>query len=66
MKISEIRKFSTEELTQQSTSLNDEISDMKRKLKTGELTNVRIVRSKRRDLARVLTVLSEQLSKEAK
>jgi ribosomal protein L29 len=32
----------------------------------GELDNVRLIRGKRKDLARMLTVLSDQLVKEAK
>lgn len=64
MKIAEIRKLSTTELTQQSSSLRDEIAELRRRLYSGEATNVRVLRSKRKDLARVLTVLGEQLSKE--
>lgn len=64
MKIAEIRKFSTEELTTESTKLREEIAELKRRLHTGELTNVRVIREKRKDLARMLTVLTEQFSKE--
>jgi ribosomal protein L29 len=35
-------------------------------LHLGEVQNVRVIRGKRKDLARMLTVLSEQLVKEAK
>ncbi len=65
MKIVEIRKLSTQELTLQSSSLREEITDLRRRLYSGEVQNVRILRHKRRDLARVLTVLGEQLAKEA-
>jgi ribosomal protein L29 len=65
MKIVEIRKKSTSELTTESTKLREEIAEMKRRLHMGEIQNVRIIREKRKDLARVLTVLSEQLTKEA-
>jgi len=64
MKIVEIRKLSTKEITQQVTSLRDEIADQRRRLYSGEVQNVRVIRNKRKDLARMLTVLSEQLSKE--
>ncbi|QQS64823.1 50S ribosomal protein L29 [Candidatus Saccharibacteria bacterium] len=64
MKIVEIRKLPTEKLTEESVRLREEISEMKRRLKMGEMQNVRVVRAKRKDLARVLTVLSEQLTKE--
>ena len=65
MKISEIRKQSTAELTISATALREEIADLKRRMHVGEVQNVRIVRVKRKDLARILTVLGEQLMKEA-
>jgi ribosomal protein L29 len=64
MKIVEIRKLSTAELTTESTKLREEIAELKRRLATGEVQNVRVIRHKRKDLARVLTVLGEQLAKE--
>ena len=66
MKIAEIRKLSTVDLTTESTKLREEITELKRRLHMGEVTNVKVVREKRKDLARVMTVLSEQLTKEAK
>jgi len=64
VKIVDIRKLSTAELTTESTKLRAEIAELQRRLHLGEIQNVRIVRSKRKDLARMLTVLSEQLVKE--
>ncbi|MDB5176076.1 MAG: ribosomal protein [Candidatus Saccharibacteria bacterium] len=64
MKIVEIRKLSTADLTTESTKIREEITELKRRLHMGEVQNVRIIRTKRKDLARVLTVLSEQLIKE--
>ncbi|HEU4914435.1 MAG TPA: 50S ribosomal protein L29 [Candidatus Saccharimonadales bacterium] len=64
MKIAEIRKLSTAELTTESTKLREEIAELKRRLSSGEVQNVRVIRGKRKDLARVLTVLGEQLAKE--
>jgi ribosomal protein L29 len=64
MKVVEIRKLSTTELTKQATTLRDEIAELKRQLALGEVQNVRVIRGKRKDLARTLTVLSEQLAKE--
>lgn len=64
MKIAEIRKQSTAELTAAATSLREEITELKRHLAGGEIQNVRVIREKRKDLARVLTVLGEQLTKE--
>ena len=66
MKIADIRKFSTEELTTESTKLREEIIELRRRLAIGEIDNVRIIRTKRKDLARLLTVLGEALTKEAK
>ena len=64
MKIADIRKLSTGELTSQSVKLREEIAELRRRMTTGEVQNVRIIRAKRRDLARILTVLSEQFAKE--
>jgi len=64
MKIVEIRKLSTAELATESNRLRDEILELRRRLYSGEVQNVRVLRGKRKDLARVLTVLGEQLSKE--
>jgi len=66
MKIVEIRKLPTEQLATESTKLREEIVEMKRRMHLGEVQNVRIIRTKRKDLARMLTVLSEQLAKETK
>lgn len=65
MKIVEIRKLSTADLASESTKLREEITSLRRSLYNGETQNVRVIRNKRKDLARMLTVLSEQLSKES-
>lgn len=65
MKIADIRKLSTTELTTESTKLREEITELRRRVHMGEVQNVRSLRNKRKDLARMLTILSEQLSKEA-
>jgi ribosomal protein L29 len=64
MKIADIRKLSTADLTTESTKLREEIAELRRSLSTGEMQNVRVIRTKRKDLARMLTVLSEALIKE--
>jgi ribosomal protein L29 len=66
MKIADIRKLTTAELTTETSKLRDEIAELKRHIYMGDSQNVRSVRNKRKDLARMLTVLSEQLVKEAK
>ena len=65
MKIADIRKKNTNDLAMQSTQLREEITEMRRQHYSGELTNVRAIRAKRKDLARVMTVLGEQLLKES-
>ncbi len=64
MKIVEVRKLSTSELASQSTRLREEIAELKRNMYGGETQNVRALRNKRKDLARMLTVMGEQLAKE--
>ncbi|CAN5367843.1 hypothetical protein BH10PAT3_BH10PAT3_3510 [soil metagenome] len=64
MKITDIRKQSTGELASTATALRDEIAELKCRMHLGEVQNVRVVRLKRKDLARILTVLGEQLAKE--
>jgi len=64
MKIAEIRKLPTAELATESTKLREEIAQLRRQLHMGEIQNVRVLRVKRKDLARLLTVLGEQLAKE--
>jgi len=66
MKVADIRKLSTAELAQESTKLREEIVELKRRLHLGEIQNVRVIRHKRKDLARILTILGEALVKEAK
>jgi len=66
MKIAEIRKLTTKDLTVEVSKLRDEIAELRRHIYMGDNQNVRAVRGKRKDLARMLTVLSEQLVKEAK
>ncbi len=64
MKVADMRKLSTAELATESTKMREEITELKRRLHLGEIQNARIIRNKRKDLARILTVLSEALTKE--
>ncbi len=63
-KMEDIRKMKPEELVKSSTELREEIIEMKRRIHLGEVQNPRSIRVKRRELARILTVLSEHLAKE--
>lgn len=63
-KMEEIRNMKAEELVKMTSGLREEIAEMKRRIHMGEVQNPRVVRLKRRELARMLTVLGEHLSKE--
>jgi ribosomal protein L29 len=60
----DIRKMTVDDLVKSTTELRTEIIEMKRRIHMGEVTNPRIARIKRRELARMLTILAEHLSKE--
>lgn len=64
MKIAEIRKLDTKQLIKNVDEVREEIASLKRSIHMGESSNVRMIRSKRKQLARMLTVMSEQLEKE--
>ncbi len=64
MKTIEIRKMKTADIAANVTTLRDEIAELRRRIHMGETQNVRILRSKRKDLARMLTIMSENLAKE--
>lgn len=66
MKAIEIRKMKTEDIIKEVSNVRDEIAELRRRIHMGETQNVRVIRAKRRDLARMLTVMSEQLTKESK
>lgn len=65
MTMADIRKLQTSELATETSNLREEITEIRRRMHSGEMTNVRVLRAKRKDLARMLTVLSEQLVKES-
>lgn len=64
MKVVEMRKLNTADLMKNSTTLREEIAELRRRMHSGETHNVRILRAKRKELARVLTVMGEQFTKE--
>lgn len=64
MKITEIRKMKTEEIIKNVSDARIEIAELRRRIHMGETSNVRSIRAKRKQLARMLTVMSENLSKE--
>lgn len=64
MKTTEIRKMKTADIATGVTTLREEIAELRRRIHLGETQNVRVLRSKRKDLARMLTIMSENLAKE--
>ncbi len=66
MKTVEVRKLNSKDLVKKANDLREEIAEMRRRIRMGETSNVRSIRVKRRDLARVLTVMSENLLKETR
>lgn len=65
MKIAEIRKLDTKQLVKSVDEVRGEIAELRRGVHMGESTNVRAIRAKRKQLARMLSVMSEQLAKES-
>jgi ribosomal protein L29 len=64
MKTAEIRKMKTADIMQSVASIREEIAELRRRIHMGETQNIRVLRAKRKDLARMLTIMSEQLAKE--
>jgi ribosomal protein L29 len=64
MKMTEVRKLSMDELTKNANSIRVEITKLRHQNMIGELKSPREIRKKRKDLARVLTAIGEQLAKE--
>lgn len=65
MKASELREKSTPELQELEQELRQELFKLKMHLYTGQLESVAALRNKKRDVARVLTILNERSSSEA-
>ena len=64
MKAAEIRKMKTSEIAVNINTTREEIAELRRRIHMGETQNIRILRTKRKDLARMLTIMSENLAKE--
>ncbi|RJX34436.1 MAG: 50S ribosomal protein L29 [Desulfarculus sp.] len=60
MKAAELRELSAEELTRKLADLRQELFNLKFQHATGQLENPMRVRETKKDIARVLTLLSEQ------
>lgn len=59
MKAKELRDLSPEELRERESELNQELFNLRFQKATGELGNTATLRTRRRDLARVKTVIRE-------
>lgn len=60
MKPSELRAMTVEELREKEKELRKELFNLRFRLATGELENPMRIRSVRKDIARVLTVITEK------
>jgi large subunit ribosomal protein L29 len=59
MKPSELRKLSSEDLTKKQGDLTQELFNLKFQLHTGRLENTSKLKSIRKDIARVSTIITE-------
>lgn len=61
MKPSELRAKTVEELREKEKELRKELFNLRFRLATGELENPMRIRSVRKDIARVLTIITEKM-----
>lgn len=60
MKINEVRELTNDELNEKLYSLREHLFELRRKKAVGALEHAEEVRTVRKDIARVLMVLSER------
>lgn len=65
MKIAELRDKSPDELLKKEQDLRKELFNLRFQKATGEIENPMRIRTLRKDIARVLTVLTEKQHKDA-
>ncbi len=65
MRPSELRELSPEELAEKSREFRDELFNVKVKRSTGQLENSAVLRTLRKDIARVETILREKRGAES-
>lgn len=63
MRPSELRAMTVEELREKEKELRRELFNLRFRLATGELENPMRIRSVRKDIARVLTIMTEKIKK---
>ncbi len=66
MKTKELRDLGVDEMRQKEAELRDEIFRLKMKRAASALDNKMLIRNRRRDLARVRTILREKAKGEAR
>ena len=62
MKTSEIRKMSIEDINSKITEIKTELFELRMKQATGSLDKPHMINAKRKDVARLKTVLTEKLN----
>ena len=62
MKTSEIRKMSVEDINKKIVEIKNELFELRMKQATGSLDKPHMINAKRKDVARLKTVLTEKLS----
>lgn len=62
MKASELRELSTTELNKKMDELREDLLRLRFKLSTGELEDTTKMKSSRRDVARIQTILNQRLT----
>ena len=62
MKAKELRNLSAEELKEKEHELSQELFNLRFQKATGQLGNTAMVEKTKRDLARVKTILKEEIS----
>ena len=62
MKYSEIKDLTVEELRKKHKAIREELFEMTMKHSLGQLANPILIRSKRKDIARVQTALNSKLA----
>jgi len=64
MKVSELRETTVDELTKKEQDLRKELFNLRFQQATGEIENPMRIRKIRKDIARVLTVITEKGAKD--
>ena len=64
MKVTELRSKKPAELSQLLQDTQKDLAEARRGLAAGELQNPRVITTARKDIARIMTVMSEVVKKE--